>query len=194
MKTIFISLIICLLSFNCSKKEVKIIKNDPYIISQQNRITTPPPPPVPGWLVYGTNTFIIESDTTIYYFQRPPIGRICGTPTADTIPHFIDLQPKDLILLSNKNIYDFIKLNYKDDFRNATFIASESDTLKSKVFFDLRKSLSYFIRDRDFCIIRRTTQEEDTVFKYKKNNDSYNSEYIQWDKKRITFPFIKPKL
>lgn len=203
MKRTFIAFIIGLLFFNCTKKEAKIVeKNIPYIISKENKgkisgkDTIRPNPPIPGWLVYGTNTFIINSDSTTYYFQNKGIGFICGTPNADTIPYFANLQPRDLIEISNKNLYDFIKLNYKDDFRNATFIASESDTLKSKMFFDLRKSLSYFIRYRDFCVIRRTTQEEDTILKYNRSNKFYYSEDIKWDKKRIKFPeqikFVKP--
>jgi len=192
MKRILFGFIICYLLSNCNKKE-NTKENTPYIISQKTHEvihgdTVPSPPPIPGWLVYGTNTFIINSDSTAYYFQNKGIGFICGTPNADTIPYFINLQPKDLIEISNKNLYEFIKLNYKDDFRNATFIASESDTLKSKIFFDLRKSLSHFIRNRDFCVIRRTTQEEDTVLKYKRSNGSYYSEDIKWDKTKIKFP------
>lgn len=200
MKRVFVALLFCLALLNCAKKEEKIVeKNIPYIISQENREkitgkdTIPPMPPIPGWLVYGTDTFILDSDTTIYYFQRNEIGMICGTPTADTIPYFINLQPRGLILLSNKNIYDFIKLNYNNNFRNITFIASSSDTVNSKAFFDLRKSLNSFTKFRDRLFIRRTTQEEDTVLKYKRNNEYYYSEDIKWDKNRIAFPFIKPK-
>lgn len=201
MKRVFVALLFCLALLNCAKKEEKSVeKNAPYIISQENREkiigkdTIPPIPPIPGWLVYGTDTFIIDSDTTIYYFQRNEIGMICGTPTADTIPYFINLQPRGLILLSNKNIYDFIKLNYNNNFRNITFIASSSDTVNSKAFFDLRKSLKSFTKFRDRLFIRRTTQEEDTVLKYKRNNEYYYPENIKWDKNRIAFPFIKPKV
>lgn len=200
MKRIIIGFMICLLLLNCVKKE-NTEENVPYIISQENQEkirnndTIPPPPPIPGWLFYGTDTFIIDSDTTIYYIRRNDIEMICGTPTADTIPHFIDLHPRGLIALSNKNIYNFIKLNYTDDFRNATFIASQSDTLRSKAFFDLFKSLNFFKRDRDFFIVRKTTQEEDSVIFYKKNNKYYNSADVKWDKSRIKFPkqieFIK---
>lgn len=81
--------------------------------------------------------------------------------------------------------------------KNQTFIVSNSDTLKSKMFFDLQKSLNIFKRDRDFVIIRRTTQEEDTVIFYMKNNKHYNSDDIKWDKTRIKFPelleFVKRK-
>ncbi|WP_269234509.1 hypothetical protein [Flavobacterium flavigenum] len=202
MAKIFISFVICIFLSNCSKKENQK-ENIHYIISKESKgkitgnDTIPPNLPIPGWLVYGTNTFIINTDSTAYYFQNKGIGFICGTPNADIIPYFINLQPKDLIEISNKNLYEFIKLNYKDNFRNATFIASQSDTLTSKIFFDLRKSLKCFIRDRDFCIVRRTTQEEDTVLKYKRNDESYySSDDIKWDKTKIKFPeevkFVKP--
>ncbi|PXY45341.1 hypothetical protein [Flavobacterium hydrophilum] len=202
MKRVFIGFIICLL-LNCSKKE-NTIENTPYIMSKKDIITNisnkpkdkniPPPPPIPGWLFYGTNTFIIDKDSKIYYSQREKIGRICGYKFDDTIPHFINLQPKDLIEIPNNMISDFIKLNYKDNFQNITFIASTLDTLKTQNYFDLINAIESSLDQNDSYFIRRTTQEEDTVFKYKKNNEYYNSENIKWDKKRITFPFIKPKL
>ena len=202
MKIAFIGFILCLF-LNCSKKE-NTIGNTTYIISKKDIITNisnkpkdkniPPPPPIPGWLFYGTNTFIIDKDSKIYYFQREKIGRICGHKFDDTIPHFINLQPKDLIEIPNNMISDFIKLNYKDNFRNITFIASALDTLKTQNYFDLINAIEASLNENDLYFIRRTTQEEDTVFKYKKNNDFYNSDDIKWDNNRITFPFIKPKL
>ena len=202
MKIAFIGFILCLF-LNCSKKE-NTIGNTTYIISKKDIITNisnkpkdkniPPPPPIPGWLFYGTNTFIIDKDSKIYYFQREKIGRICGHKFDDTIPHFINLQPKDLIEIPNNMISDFIKLNYKDNFRNITFIASTLDTLKTQNYFDLINAIEASLNENDLYFIRRTTQEEDTVFKYKKNNDFYNSDDIKWDNNRITFPFIKPKL
>lgn len=154
----------------------------------------PSPPPIPGWLVYGTNSFIIDNDSKIYYSQRKEIGTICLTnlPIEDTIPHFINLHPKDLIEIPVNFIDEFIKVNYKNDFKNITFICSKKDTLKSKSFFALQNALKSHSQKRDFYHIRRTTQEEDTVLEYKKNNKYYNSENIKWDKTRITFPFTKP--
>ena len=179
MKNVLVFVLVGFL-FGCAKKREEVKESavilKPYIISEkawngsEKNDSVPPPPPIPGWLIYGTNAFIINSDSTAYYLQNKQIGMICGTVTNDTIPYFINLQPEDLVEISNKNIYDFIKLNYKDDFRHVTVIASESDTLKTKFFFDLYKSLNFFKRDRDFFIIRRTTQEEDTVLKYKKVN------------------------
>lgn len=201
MMRIFIGFMICFLFLNCTKKDEKIVeKNKPYIISKENNRQiingdTIPPPPIPGFLVYGTNTFIIDSDSTIYYFKQGDVGHICGNwDRSDTIPYFIDLQPKNLIQIPTDSISNFIKLNYKDHFRNMTFIASKSDTLKTKTYFDLVKALKSSLKERDNYFMRRTTQEEDTVLKYKKNNQHYNSKNIKWDDKRISFPFIKPKL
>ncbi|MFA9189760.1 hypothetical protein AAGV28_00125 [Flavobacterium sp. FZUC8N2.13] len=205
MKRIVLGFMICLFFGNCSKKREIKEENLPYIISKnynkkiiRGNVTVPPPPPTPGWLIYGTNTFIINSDSTLYYFQNSKTGYICGTRSEfDTIPHFINLQPKDIIEIPVNSITDFIKLNYKDDFRNITFIASKSDTLKSKIYFDLKKALDLSLSDRDFYQIRRTTQEEDTVLIYKKSNKYYNSDDIRWDKTRIKFPelikFVKRK-
>lgn len=203
MTRLFIGFIICLLLFNCAKKEEKVvIKNKPYIISQENDLKiingdTISPPPIPGFLIYGTNTFIIDSDLTLYYFKRGDIGHICGNwEKSDTIPYFIDLQPRDLIKIPNNSISKFIKLNYKDNFRNLTFIASKLDTLKTKNYFDLVKAIKSSLKERDLYFIRRTTQEEDTILKYKKSKKSYYSEDIKWDNNRITFPeqvkFVKP--
>lgn len=113
---------------------------------------------------------------------------------SDTIPHFINLQPKDLIEIPTNTISDFIKLNYKDGFRNMTFIASKLDTLNTETYFYLVDAIKSIEKEGDTYFIRRTTQEEDTVLKYKRNNEYYNSESIKWDHERITFPFIKPKL
>lgn len=202
MKNVFFGFLICFLLLNCGKEE-SAKQNLPYIISQKNikpknskevkgKSATPlppPPPPIPGWLIYGTNTFIIDSDSKIYYFQGEKIGFICGNGSQnDTIPHFIDLQPKDLIEIPNNSISDFVKLNYKDDFRNLTFVSSKLDTLKSESFFNLITALESSLKDRDFYYIGRTTQEEDTVLKYKKNNSYYRSDDIKWDKTKIKFP------
>lgn len=200
MARILIGFMICFLFLNCSKKENQE-KDIPYIISQNNKEkvqgkdTIPPPPPIPGYLYYGTNTFIIDKNSNVYYSQRNEIGHICGNwERNDTIPYFINLQPNDLIEIPANNISDLIKANYKDNFRNITFIASKLDTLNSKIYFDLVNALKSSLKEDDLYFIRRTTQEEDTVLKYKETNGYYNSEQIKWDKNRITFPFIKPKL
>jgi len=201
MNRIFVGFMICFLFLNCDKKEKSTFtKNKPYIISKEkNRQIkngdTTPPPPIPGFLVYGTNTFIIDSDSKIYYFKRGDVGHICGNwAKEDTIPYYINLHPRDLIEVQKDSISEFVKSNYTDNFRNLTFVSSKLDTLKSESFYELITALELSLKDRDFYYMRRTTQEEDTVLKYKKTNTYYNSEQIKWDENRITFPLIKPKL
>lgn len=117
MTRIFIGVLICFLLLNCTKKES--LENIPYVISQNNKEIIHgkdivPPPPIPGWLFYGTNSFIIDTDLKIYYSQREEIDHICGNwERSDTIPHFIDLQPKDLIEIPDNCVANFIKANYK---------------------------------------------------------------------------------
>nr|WP_315158417.1 hypothetical protein [uncultured Flavobacterium sp.] len=198
MARIFIGFMICLLLLNCTKKEVKkTVENNPYIISKEDRETLedlkkrkiPPPPPPPGQLFYGTNAFIIDKDSNLYYFQGNKSVLACSTGSEnDTIPYFIDLQPKDLIEIPNNCIADFVKLNYKKEIRNLTFITSQLDTLQSKNYFDLIEAIKTSCQDMDTYFIGRTTQEEDTVLKYKKNNESYYFENIKWDKTKIKFP------
>ncbi len=188
---------ICLLFGNCNKKEEKMInKIQSYIISYENkkklinlkRKNIPPPPSLEG-VAYGSNNFIFDNDSIIYYFQRREFSIGSGTDFEnDTIPSFINLQPSNLIQIPSNSIANFVKLNYKDKFLNATFISSKSDTLKSKAYFDLINALKSSLKDKDFYHIRRTTQEEDTVLEYKKNNKYYNSENIKWDKTRIKLP------
>lgn len=210
MKSVLI-LIMFGLVFGCAKKgevvnEYSAVQK-PYVISEFNKqlkeyhkyyvdsngrkIAIPPPPPsIPMGLIYGTNNFIIDKDSKIYYFQRNnEVDFRCVTGLEnDTIPHFIGLQPKDLIEIPNNCIADFVKTNYKKEARNFTFISSELDTLKSKSYFDLIKAIENALVNRDSYFIGRTTQEEDTVLNYKKKNMFYYSREIKWDKSRIKFP------
>lgn len=103
--------------------------------------------------------------------------------------HFLDLQPKDIIKIPQKTLNDFISENIltKEKRRQILIIVSQNDTIKNKYFLEfLKRGL---IRTYH---IRKTTQEEDTVLKYKKNNDFYYSNEIKWDKTKIKLARIKP--
>jgi hypothetical protein len=202
MKKVLVLIMVCLF-FACNRKE-DVAKEDsevqkPYIISKKKREISsknnsiPPPPPIPGWFVYGTNTFIIGKDSKIYYFQRNRAALRCGTGSEnDTIPHFIDLQPKDLIKIPKDCIDKFIDVNVmtKEKRKQILIMASQTDIIKDQKF------LSFLYNTKvPTYVIRRTTQEEDTVLSYKKKNAFYYSDSIKWDKTRIKFPenikFIK---
>ncbi len=199
MARIFIGFMICFLFLNCAKKEEKaVIKNKPYIISYEDKelekyydSLTVPPPSTKGFF-YGESQLIIDKKGNLYFYQKKYIPILCSYGSEkDTFPHFLDLQPKDIVKIPKKCLNDFLleNISTKDKRRQILVIGSQSDTIKNPYFLDFLKSniiQTYYIR--------RTTQEEDTVLKYKKNNEFYNSEDIKWDKNRIIFPFIKPKL
>jgi hypothetical protein len=197
MAKIFIGFIICLLFLNCAKKEEKIVKKSkPYIISYEdkefekycdsikthtNRAVLPPRK---GF--YGESQLIIDKKGSLYFYQKRYFFEICSYGSEkDTLPHFLDLQPKDIVKIPKKCLNDFLSENIltKEKRRQILIIGSQSDTIKNPYFLDFLKSniiQTYHIR--------RTTQEEDTVLKYKNNSDYYYSEDIKWDRTKIKFP------
>ncbi|TDW49773.1 hypothetical protein EV144_102196 [Flavobacterium sp. 270] len=202
MTRIFIGFITCLFLFNCTKKESKKVEqNFQFIISQENekflkelKISKIPPPP-PGF--YGYNQIIIDKNNNFYFYHKESIAWHCVPSDRDTIPDFINLEPKDLIRIPNYSVVDFIKQNVSNqDYRHRMLvIGSQNDTIKNKDF----KRILNFLNDQSksgitIFSVRRSTQQEDTVINYKILNKYYNSDEIKWDKNRIQFPFVKPKL
>ncbi len=198
MARIFISIIVCFLFLSCNKKEEKIVvKNKSYIISYEDikfsnylkKKNIAPPPK--GF--YNQSQLLIDKKGHFYYYQKEHTGAICGTGLEnDTLPHFINLQPKDIVKIPKGSINDFLSENIlnKEERYRILIVASQNDTIKNTSFFNFinKNKLRAFE-------IRRTTQEEDTVLKYKLEDKYYYSpQDIKWDQNRITFPFIKPKL
>ena len=197
MKSVFIGFMICFFLLNCAKKEEKIIeKNKTYIISYEDvklekyydSIKTHTdrfaPPPRKGF--YAESQLIIDKKGNLYFYQKRYFLEFCSYGSEkDTLPHFLDLQPKDIVKIPKKCLNDFLSENIltKEKRRQILIIGSQSDTIKNPYFLDFLKSniiQTYYIR--------RTTQEEDTVLKYKTNNDYYYSDSIKWDRTKIKFP------
>lgn len=195
MARIFIGLLFCVFLLNCTKKEEKIgIK--PYIISSEdkklqayydsikthtNRVALPPKKSF-----YGESQLIIDKTGNLFFYQKEYIQILCSYGSEkDTVPHFLNLQPKDIVRIPQKYLNDFLSQNIliKEKNRQILIIGSQSDTIKNPYFLDFLKSniiQTYHIR--------RTTQEEDTVLQYKNNNNYYYSDSIKWDRTKIKFP------
>jgi len=201
MVRLFIGFMICLLFLNCAKKEEKVVeKNKPYVISYEDkkfkqytdslkknsyRVAFSS---IKGF--YCQNQLLIDEDGNLFFYQIEYIPKICGsTIETNNIPYLSNLHPIDLIKLPYSSVNDFLTLNIlsKEKNEQRLIIASQNDTIKNT-------SILSFTNKLDAYKVRRTTQEEDTVLKYKKNNTSYYSEDIKWDQNRIQLPFIKPKL
>ncbi len=199
MNRIFIGLMVCFLLLNCSKKDEKLrIKNKPYIISYEDdklkkyvdsSNKTGKKIVLPFKIFYGENHLLIDKKGGLYYHQQKYTEIDCGTGREnDTLPHFLNLQPKDLLKIPETSLIDFLSENIlsKEENRKILIVASQNDTIKNISFFDFinkNKLRTY--------LIRRTTQEEDTVLKYKKTNQSYYSDEIKWDKTKIKIPSLK---
>ena len=142
--------------------------------------------PVKGF--YGASNLIIDSDNNIYFYQTdiPEVDCYYGTEN-DTLPHFLDLQTKDIIKIPKKFISEFVNeiVMTKIEQRQILIIGSQKDTIKDLDFLN-------FIHNTKVptYLIRRTTQEEDTVLKYHKTGKKYYDEKnIKWDKSKIKISF-----
>jgi len=201
MTRIFIGIVICFFLLNCEKKkENATVKHKDYIISFEDmrlkkyadslkkKTDKVLFPTIKGF--YCQNQLLIDKKGNLFFYQIEYIPKICGsTIGTDTIPYLLNLKPIDLITLPTSSINDFLVLNIlsKRENEQRLIIGSQNDTIKNISIFS-------FINKLKTYKIRRTTQEEDTVLKYKKSNEYYNYEDIKWNEDRITLPFIKPKL
>lgn len=197
MKRVFVGFVCCLLLLNCSKnKEKSIFKNKPYIISYEDiknsNYLKKKNIPLPPKGFYSESQLLIDKKGHFYYYQKEHFRTGCGTKEeSDTLPHFISLEPNDIIKIPETSVNDFLSENIlnKKENRRILIVASQKDTIKNTSFFN-------FINKNQLVAyqIRLTTQEEDTVLKYKLEDKFYSPQNIKWDQNKITFPFIKPKL
>lgn len=148
--------------------------------------------------LYGTENFILDDSSNVYYYQLERFYSAAGCGTGmeeemkrDSIPVFKSLIPERIIQIPLSYIDDFIRLNLRRDERNLVKIASQKDTLDSDAYFKLIEALENnleFRYDNDSYFVYRTTQEEDSVLHYKKYKKIYDTDSIKWDKNRIKFP------
>ncbi|SFD28264.1 hypothetical protein [Flavobacterium phragmitis] len=203
MKRFFIAFIICLFFLNCEKKkEDTVLKNRDYIISYEDRKlqnyidslkkNKSKFVALPRKGFYGEHQLIIDKKGNLYFYQREYFLALCSYGSKnDTLPHFLHLEPKDIIRIPPKNLTDFLSENIltKEKDRQILIIASQNDTIKNPTFFEFLNT-----KNIGTYFIRRTTQEEDTVLRYKNNQNKhiyYYPDSIKWDKTKIKLPSNK---
>lgn len=197
---VFIGFMVCLFLLNCTKlKEKIVIKNKPYIISYEDRKLQKYIDSLkesksnfaafPRKGFYGEHQLIIDKKGNLYFYQKEYFMQLCSYGSEnDTLPHFLRLEPKDIVRIPQKNLTDFLSENIliKEKDRQTLIIASQKDTIKNISFFEFLKK-----KNIGNYIIRRTTQEEDTVLRYKNNDGKhiyYYPDSIKWDRTKIKFP------
>jgi hypothetical protein len=193
MKNIW-TLLICFTLLSCNKKSKQKTSNNSekvYVISQEDikakvhfdSLKTNPPYVPKG--VSCESNILIDKNNFVYYYQRRYIPTFCNYGMEnDTLTHFLDLQPKDLIKIPKACIGKIINENVmtQEKRRQILVIASQNDTIKDLDFLRFMHQMKV-----PSYVIRRTTQEEDTVLHYKKTDKYYRSDEIKWDKKQIKF-------
>ncbi len=179
-----------LLSCN-NKKTINISEKEfePYIISVKDSLfdkelkkDSVKAPYIPAGLS-GECNLIIDKNGAFYYYQTSSFTGGCGTGMEnDTIPKFLDLQTEDLIKIPKESLEKFVEENVmkKPQNRKILIMASQKDTIIQKSFLKFLRTMKV-----PTYIIRRTTQEEDTVLHYKRTDRHYFSEEIKWDKTKI---------
>jgi hypothetical protein len=176
------------------------VRHKPNVSTKPNE----PPPPPPIQVYYLPANFIIDSNGQVrfYVYQEPSF--ICGTDMDwDTPPELIHLKPTELVLVPLDAIASFTKLNLLgfDSKDRRVAIASAKDTIQSpalSLLFKVLNDTSYKIT----WTFRKTTQEENIVLNFRKNNRKYDPDYAKWDSTKTGFPpalvknrkFIPPKI
>ena len=143
---------------------------------------------------YSDKNFIIDETGRIFFYGRKdPRHWGCGTrddkeDLSVPKPKFINLHPSEIIEIPQNSIKDFIKLNAaKNVFdHNFCIIASARDTFTSAALDSLFTQL--YTHQKALHVIRRMTEEEKVVMRYKKNGEHYDPGRIEWDTTKIEFP------
>lgn len=136
---------------------------------------------------YSKFNLILGDSNKIYFFKYSNHSVMNCIPSKNP-PHFLNLKPSDLILLSFENIDKFIEIN--DDNSNISDrsiynIISPYDSIKSKAFEKIMKGFASVKQKKR--IIRRTTFEEDQVLYHKINHLYYDPSEINWDTTKVFF-------
>ncbi|MDO8317073.1 MAG: hypothetical protein Q7T12_06075 [Flavobacterium sp.] len=181
---------------NCKKG---IVKEEYYIISKKDSITKaekivsqiPPPPEAPQeskW--YSDVVFIMDSKNKVFIYQTETTARNDSVDLG--YPNYLGLKPENLLTIESDNFNSFIENNNdifqiipipnKNNSNVFFYIASETDTIKNKALNNLWKLLGK-TKSPAIFFVRRTTEEENIVLKYKQNGNEYNPESIDWSKK-----------
>ena len=150
MKNI-LSLLLCFTFLYCNKKSEQKTSNNSekfYVISKEdkkrkkeidsiNNIKKDGKIALPRKGFYSENHLIIDKYNFVYYYQRIYTPAFCSYGMEkDTLPHLIDLAPKDLIKIPKDCIEKIINENLmtKEKEKQILIIISQNDTIKDRQF------------------------------------------------------------
>lgn len=142
---------------------------------------------------YSDKNFIIDETGRIFFYGRRKYRTWDCTPEDISTapipkPEFINLHPEEIIEIPEKSIEDFIKLNTSNDNQELSLpmIASARDTFESPALDRLLTQIYH--HKKTIHVIRRMTEEEKVVMRYKRSKEIYFPDRIKWDTTKIVFP------
>ena len=204
---LFFALIICSFT-NCKRENVaKPIQEEYIVISKEDSLSKAydqknkiPKPFIPQELKWYTDLVVIMGSTNkVYIYQTE--RKSSNEEAKFDYPNYIGLRPEYLTTIDSKDFVSFLKSNNdifrifrnKENIINPFYIASETDTIKNVAISNLNKALSEE-KSETVYLLRKTTEEENAVLKFKRNQRSFEPEKISWSTKfydgQVT-PFTK---
>jgi hypothetical protein len=204
---LFYAFIICSLT-NCKREnEVKPIRQEYIVISKEDSLSNAydkknkiPRPFVPQELKWYTDLVVImDSNDKVYVYQTE--RKSSNEEAKFDNPNYIGLRPEYLTTVDSKDFVSFLKNNNdifgifpnNENVINPFYIASETDTIKNVAISNLNKALSEE-KSQTIYLLRKTTEEENAVLKFKRNQRSFEPKKINWSTKfydgQVT-PFTK---
>jgi hypothetical protein len=204
---LFFALTICSFT-NCRKENIaKPIKEDYIVISKEdsisktynktNKIPKPIIPQEMKW--YSDLVFIMDSKDKVYVYQTEK--KSSNENAKFDYPNYIGLRPEYLTTIESKDFISFLKNNNdifgifpnQENVSNFFYIVSETDTIKNQALYDLNKVLNKE-KSRSIYLLRKTTEEENEVLKFKRSHQNFEPKNIKWSTKFYNghlIPFTK---
>jgi hypothetical protein len=151
----------------------------------------PPPPPLSPYAYYSCFNFIFDSTGTIYFYQHfydrniKPIRVIDFDSNA---PIFINLNPDEIISIPADGVKSFVEQNVlkADAAYRSVRVIGVTDTIKSKSLLPLMNILTDTLNDIAY-LVRKATFEENVVLNYKRRQQFYYPDKVNWDSTKVWF-------
>lgn len=187
---ILFSLALIVILGSCKKqtmeKKYYVISNADSISEAWKKSAKVPPPFVPYNLKWYSDVVFILDSSKVYAYQTEKTHTGSGNNMDFEYPNLIGLKPEYLLTINSENFVSFL-LNNNDIFgifpdnsvQPIIYLASQTDTVKSVALTQLWKRLENN-KSRTFFSVRRTTEEENIVLLYKKNNKEFLPENVKW--------------
>lgn len=145
-----------------------------------------------GKFYYSAFNLILDKSDRLFFHGKDSVMNCCDTGFDPNFPDYIALLPNDLLIYGDNDFSMLVDSVSKlpQLARNSIQIATLSDTLHSKKFFDLVKTLKE--KSVSNYAVRLATEEEMEVLKAKIENRPYDFYKVKWTSRFSNILFSPP--